>query len=197
MDRDATALSPTGANSYLSRLGGAFLAIPLLFGFAVAACQAGEEIPFLERRAQVLNRSIMCPVCPGESIDQSQNELAVQMRAIVDEQLAQGRTEEQIKAFFVERYGPSVLLEPPRSGVGLVLWLLPPVVLLIAVSVLAFVLRSMRGTARARNEGLDKSEGLSEEERAEFFQRIEAVVEHADAERGPMSAGSGPDEDLA
>ena len=180
----------------MSRSGGAFLAT-LLFSFVIAACQAEEEVPLLVRRAQALNKSIMCPVCPGESIDQSQNELAVQMRAIVDEQLAQGRTEEQIKAFFVERYGPSVLLDPSRSGVGLILWLLPPVALLIAVSALAFVLRSMRGTARAGNGGLGESERLSEEERAEFFQRIEAVVEQADAARGPMSASSEPDEDLA
>ena len=69
---------------------------------------ASPDIPEAERRASALNKAIMCPVCPGESIDQSQNPLAVQMRAIVDEKLEEGWDEGRIKDFFVERYGPSV-----------------------------------------------------------------------------------------
>ena len=66
----------------------------------------------MEQRSQALNKTIMCPVCPGESIDQSQVVLAVQMRGIVAEKLAAGWSDEQVREFFVERYGPSVLLEP-------------------------------------------------------------------------------------
>ncbi len=59
------------------------------------ACTTQYDVPPLERRAHELNKAIMCPVCPGESIDQSQNPLAVQMRAIVFDQFREGRTESE------------------------------------------------------------------------------------------------------
>ena len=82
----------------------------------MACTNAQADVPPIEQRAQALNRSIMCPVCPGESIDQSQVALAVQMRGIVNEKLAEGWTDEQVREFFVERYGPSVLLETADRG---------------------------------------------------------------------------------
>ena len=83
---------------------------------AAAGCSRGEDVPDLEQRAQAINRDLMCPVCPGESIDQSQNPVAVQMRGIVLERLRDGQTDEEIKAYFVESYENRVLMEPPRSG---------------------------------------------------------------------------------
>ena len=100
--------------------------------FLVVACTSGakDDVPPIELQATSLNKAIMCPVCPGESIDQSQNPLAVSMRQIVAEKLADGWTGQQIEEFFVERYGPSVLLAPPKEGISLVVWFLPPVAVL-------------------------------------------------------------------
>ena len=84
---------------------------------ALLGCSGAQsDVSQSEQRAQALNKSIMCPVCPGESIDQSQVARAVQMRGIVNEKLAAGWSDEQVQQFFVERYGPSVLLEPPAEG---------------------------------------------------------------------------------
>ena len=109
-----------------------------------AACALDESVPGPERRAQQLNSVIMCPVCPGESIDQSQNPLALQMRDLVAEKIDQGWTDGQIKDFFVERYDPSVLLEPPTEGFALTVWMIPPVAVLAAALALLFALRVMR-----------------------------------------------------
>jgi cytochrome c-type biogenesis protein CcmH/NrfF len=103
-----------------------------------------SDVPELEQRAYSLNQAIMCPVCPGESIDQSQNALAVQMRAIVIDKLTAGWSGQQIKDFFVERYGPSVLLEPPTEGISLAAWVVPPAVILGAVIALLLALWWMR-----------------------------------------------------
>ena len=116
------------------------LAIALL----LIACDDQQGIPSLERRSHELNKIIMCPLCPGESIDQSQNDLAVQMRGIVKAKLEQGWTEDQIKDFFVDGYGPSVLLKPSSSGFNLVLWIIPPIVLFVAVVMVVIVLLLMR-----------------------------------------------------
>ena len=129
------------------------------------------DVPEAERRASALNKSIMCPVCPGESIDQSQNPLAAQMRAIVDEKLALGWSEREIKDFFVERYGPSVLMEPPSAGFGIAAWIVPPLAFALAIASLYLTLRWMR---RISEQG-DENE-VEDSERKEYVRRLEAAT---------------------
>ena len=118
-----------------------------LAAFGCAAVDGGRGAPELERRAHELNKTVMCPLCPGESIDQSQNPLSVQMRAVVSEKIAAGWTDDQIREFFVERYGPSVLMEPPAEGFGLAAWIVPPVAVAVAVAALLAALRWMSSRA--------------------------------------------------
>ena len=129
------------------------------------------NVPDEERRASALNKAIMCPVCPGESIDQSQNPLAVQMRAIVDEKLAEGWSEQQIKDFFVERYGPSVLLEPPSEGFGITAWIVPPLAFALALASLYLTLRWMRRISEQGDEN-----GVEDEERMRYVRRLEEAT---------------------
>ena len=143
----------------------------ILISVVVAACSnAQSDVPPIEQRAQALNRSIMCPVCPGESIDQSQVALAVQMRGIVNEKLAEGWSEDQIREFFVERYGPSVLLQPPTEGVSLLAWLIPPIGVAAAVVVFVLALRHMRRRDTASNGDTDDADLQP------YYTRIEASV---------------------
>ena len=131
----------------------------------------------------------MCPVCPGESIDQSQNALAVQMRAIVREMLAEDRTEQEIKDYFVESYQASVLLEPPRDGFSLTVWVVPPVGVLGALAVLYLVLRMMRRSPATAPSG-DLPAELSTGERDEYFRRIEAALDSADGKPARPTGGA-------
>ena len=134
------------------------LLIPLsAFSFFLAAiisftlaCASDEELPTLEARAQEINKTVMCPVCPGESIDQSQHPRAKAMRGVVDEKLAEGSTNDEIRQFFVERYGPSVLLEPPREGLNWLVWVVPPLGVLAAA--LALYLRPSSGRSFLTSE---------------------------------------------
>ncbi len=115
----------------------------LALGLAIAAC--GSEVqPSLEERAKSIDSSLICPVCPGETIDQAQVELAHQMRAIVREKLADGWSREQVQQFFVDRYGESVLAAPPKEGFNLVVWVVPLAVAAAAFVLLTFVIRAMR-----------------------------------------------------
>jgi cytochrome c-type biogenesis protein CcmH/NrfF len=99
-----------------------------------------------DNRAADLNKTIMCPVCPSETIDQSQNILAVQMRSIVEEKVEQGWSDDQIKNFFIERYGASVVSTPPKSGVDLIAWIVPPAVLVITIIGLYIFLKSIKNS---------------------------------------------------
>ena len=124
-------------------------ALVLLAALAALGCVTGggRGAPELERRAHDLNKTIMCPLCPGESIDQSQNPLSVQMRAAVAEKIEAGWSDNQIREFFVERYGPSVLMEPPSEGFGLAAWIVPPVAFALALAGLLAALRWMSSRA--------------------------------------------------
>ena len=78
-----------------------------------------------EARAYNLSVRLKCPICAGESLAGSQTDLAKNLRARIEEEIAAGSTDEQIVAMFVANYGEQVLLDPPRSGWGTVLWAVP------------------------------------------------------------------------
>lgn len=83
--------------------------------------------------------TLRCPVCQGESIQDSPSELAQQMRAVVRERLRAGESPEEIKAYFASRYGEWILLEPKMTGLNIVLYVLP-VVLVIGGLILVVAL---------------------------------------------------------
>ena len=87
----------------------------------------------------------MCPVCPAETIDQAQVEISFQMRAVIREMLAEGRTREEILDYFVDRYGPDILAAPPKSGANLLAWILPIVGVAAGLGALFLVIRAMTG----------------------------------------------------
>ena len=168
-----------------------FLAAILTVTFA---CASDEELPTLEARAQDINKSVMCPVCPGESIDQSQHPRAKAMRGVVDEKLAEGSANDEIRQFFVERYGPSVLLEPPREGLNWLVWVVPPAGILAAALALYFVLRLAVRSSPRTDGTLADSAALSETERDDYFKRIEAALaSDSDGERPSRTTAETPD----
>ncbi len=99
-----------------------------------------------EAEAQAIDRMLMCPVCPAQTIDQTEVPLAKQMRAQVREMLAEGATRGEVLAWFSapERYGPGVLAEPPRSGLNLIAWIVPGVIIVAALGGGVLTLRAMR-----------------------------------------------------
>ncbi|WP_423247857.1 cytochrome c-type biogenesis protein [Thermus altitudinis] len=81
--------------------------------------------PDLSPEVFAIARELRCPVCQGESAAESNSGVAVEMRRLIAEMLGEGKTKDEIKAFFVERYGEWILYEPPKRGVTLWVWLLP------------------------------------------------------------------------
>ena len=107
------------------------LAIALLVAAGMAMRQSTTRPD--RDRAEQLASELSCPSCQGESVANSGSQVAASMRSVIAEQLAAGRTPAQIRAWFVERYGPQVLLDPPKRGLGLLLWFVPAAVLGIAL----------------------------------------------------------------
>lgn len=95
----------------------------------------------LERRTSEVASGLRCPVCQGVSVDDSPTELARQMRAVVRDQLAAGRSPDEVRAYFVGKYGEWILLEPRASGFNLIVYVLPWLALLAGLGVIVFVVR--------------------------------------------------------
>jgi cytochrome c-type biogenesis protein CcmH len=95
----------------------------------------------LEARTTAVASTLRCPVCQGESIQDSPSELAKQMRAVVRDRLRSGETPDQVKAYFVSRYGEWILLEPTMTGLNILLYVLPVVLVIGGLALVAFLVR--------------------------------------------------------
>jgi cytochrome c-type biogenesis protein CcmH len=103
-----------------------WLALPAL------AVQPDEMLadPALEARAREISRDLRCPVCQGESIDDSNAPISRDLRLLVRERLVAGDSNPEVIDYVVARYGEFVLFNPRATGSGLILWLAGPAMLL-------------------------------------------------------------------
>ena len=131
-------------------IGALLLGLMLLAGPALAV-QPGEELPDAaqEARARALSREIRCLVCQNQSIDESEADLARDLRLILRERIAAGDSDAQVKDFLVARYGDFVLLDPPVKPKTWLLWFGPAAILLIALGGAWLYLRPRPALAEA------------------------------------------------
>ena len=99
----------------------------LLFACAAAAGDAVPTVadPMTNKRAVQLGEKLRCLVCQNQSIEESNAELAVDLRRQIREMIAQGKSDANIIDFMVQRYGDFVLYQPPFNAATLLLWLGP------------------------------------------------------------------------
>ncbi len=113
--------------------------------------------PVLEARARALSGELRCMVCQNQSIDDSDAELARDLRVLVRERISAGDTDEQVLDYLVSRYGEFVLLKPQISARNMVLWAMPLIVLVVVGSAMILMIRRRGAPAVA---------SLSDEEKA-------------------------------
>lgn len=85
-------------------------------------------------RARELKETTLCPVCDGQSVLESNAPVAAAIRRQIDERLAAGATDDEIRAVLADRYGDDVVAIPPSSGVGSVVWIAPLLGLAVAAT---------------------------------------------------------------
>ena len=124
-------------------------AIILAIGLALPGALAvnPDEVlanPALEARARALSSELRCLVCQNQSIDDSDAELARELRVVVREQLSSGASDQDVRDFLVDRYGEFVLLRPVFGGHTLILWIAAPFLLLVGIAYLVLSIRRRR-----------------------------------------------------
>jgi cytochrome c-type biogenesis protein CcmH len=123
-------------------------------GLAVQPSEVLED-PVLEQRARNLSAGLRCMVCQNQSIDDSDAELARDLRVLVRERLVAGETDEQVIDYVVSRYGEFVLLKPRFNTRNALLWSTPAILLLLgagALGIYASRRKSMASLALSDDE---------------------------------------------
>jgi cytochrome c-type biogenesis protein CcmH len=138
----------------------------LLSDLAVAAPYHNEEA--LQKAAREIYDLIMCPLCAGQTIAQSNNETSSQMRDLVLKKLRQGESQEEILQYFESRYGERILAKPNKKGFNLILWVLPFVCVALAAIAIYFLIR--RWSARVP---VTPATHFDEDQFAEYQERLE------------------------
>lgn len=141
----------------------------LIWPAATVALEPEEMLsdPALEARARELSKELRCLVCRNESIDESNAELARDLRRLLRTRLSAGDTDEEAIDFIVARYGEYVLLRPQAQGSTLLLWAAGPAMLVLGGAMGAVYIRRRASVAE------QPSDELSEEE----TQRLQEILE--------------------
>ncbi len=137
------------------------LCLSLLMALPALAVQPDEVLddPALEARARDISRGLRCPVCQGETIDESNAPISRDLRLYLRERLVAGDSDAQVVTAVTDRFGEFVLFEPPARGANWLLYLAGPVMALLALFAgLRFI--------RSRNRAEAGPEALSTDEKA-------------------------------
>lgn len=139
----------------------------MVLPMAALAVEPDEMLndPVLEARAREVSKGLRCVVCLNQDIDSSNAGVARDLRLLVRERIVDGDSNDEALAFIQARYGDYVLLKPPLNARTYVLWLAPPVMLLLALSV------GLMTLLRRRKKPVPQA--LSEAEEHEIKQFIE------------------------
>lgn len=133
-----------------------------------------------ESRAQQVQQiasGLHCPICKDLSVADSPAPLAQQMRQQIDQQLAAGRSPDQIRAGFVAAYGDSVLMSPPRHGLGSTAYYLPLAVVLGGALVVLLLLRRWRQPSTVEGPEPDDRAPLTSAQRQALRRAVERLRE--------------------
>ncbi len=121
---------------------------------------------------------LMCPVCQGQSVGESNSNLANDMRDIIRKQLEEGKSQEEILAYFVSSYGESILASPPPKGINWILWLLPGAGIIIGgVIITLFLFRAQKEDGsedRKEIETIAKSQD-------EYINKVDEEIKKSDS----------------
>ena len=97
--------------------------------------------PIYETRARDLSKGIRCLVCQNQSIDDSDSDLAKDLRKIIRKKIIQGETDNEITQYLVDKYGNFILMKPPLYQDTYILWISPLLLMIVGITIMYFTLK--------------------------------------------------------
>ncbi len=111
-------------------------AVAAALAVATSVIAATVDESDLDTRTREVAKTLRCTVCQTETVWESGSPFAGQVRAAIRERLEQGQSAEEIRAYFLSRYGDYILMQPPTRGVNWIVWVGPFVLLLVGALLL-------------------------------------------------------------
>ena len=150
----------------------------LITFFIIATVLDASAAKSIDDQVKEIAYLLMCPVCQGQSVGESNSNLAHDMRDIIRKQLEEGKSKEEILAYFVNSYGESILASPPPKGINWLLWLLPGVAIVFGgLGIILFLYKSQSN----KNDDKHTSENTRPEVDNDYIKRIEEELEKSDS----------------
>lgn len=151
--------------------------VVILSGLFTVTAFAQDTAP-TDDEVNAIAKQLFCPVCENTPLDVCPTEACRQWRELIRQMLAEGKTEAEIKQYFVDNYGARVLAEPPRSGFNWLVYLVPPVLILAG----AFILfRSFKEWTKPKSAesgtGQDEEAGHASDQ-DEYIARLEEELKN-------------------
>ena len=119
----------------------AWLGLAAVVAVALVIGVTDREPATADERARRIGDSVMCPACSGETVSNSQAPVAVNIRRQIQERVAEGQTDQEIRDALSAAYGERVILNPPKTGVAGLVWVLPVAALVAAAAGLVVAFR--------------------------------------------------------
>jgi cytochrome c-type biogenesis protein CcmH/NrfF len=121
-----------------------WLALVVVVGAALALGGRSSGPAEPEQRVRAIGATVRCPTCSGQSVAGSDAPAATNIRNEIERRVGEGESDDEIRAALARSYGESILLNPPRSGVAALVWVLPVVVVAGAAVALGLAFRRWR-----------------------------------------------------
>ncbi len=168
-----------------------------LIALVLASSCVREDDLTADQRVHQLSQQLMCPVCDGQTLDQSQAQLSEDMKAAIRRKIEDGDSNQQIRDYFVERYGEIVLASPDAGGFNLIAWVMPVVIFLGGALLVGNAFLNMRRRHRSNSGETDDStfedvesdgaQPASDGETDEYLERADREIASAIGETNPLS----------
>ncbi len=153
-----------------------FFVFIMLFGFQ--SLSVADEGKSIDDQTKELAYLLMCPVCQGQSVGESNSNLAQDMRDIIRKQLEAGRSKDEVLAYFVSSYGESILASPPPKGINWLLWLLPGVgIILGGIGIALYLFKAQKDDQKEGSQKINTQAKMDNE----YMKRIEEELKDSDS----------------
>ncbi len=110
----------------------------LIFIFVIISINGA----YSENKIYDISNELMCPVCQGQTVAESNSQLALSMKEVIKLQVSEGKTKKEILNYFISQYGETILAKPPIKGLNLILWIFPPIILVLSLVFWIFNVRN-------------------------------------------------------
>ena len=156
----------------------------VLLALMTASCVTEDDLT-TDQRVYQLSQQLMCPVCDGQTLDQSQAQLSEDMKAVIRTKIEDGETNAEIRSYFVDRYGEIVLASPEAGGFNVIAWVVPALIffagaLLVGNAYLNMRRRGRLAGATDTRQTVEQSQASADEpELEEYLQRADREMASA------------------